>query len=189
VKLDDLHIYAFGGLKDIKIDFNSGLTCINKENGWGKTTLATFIKSMFFGLKDSKSSVERNERKRFYPWGFVGKFGGKLRYTHDGKSYEVLRLFGEKISQDEFTLVDLSSGKVLSNDSTNFGEDLFGIDEEGFLINGNYYKGGVLAFNDIALFPETMIWSSRFIPSGFKILYISLVIFMSLLEGFASLLG
>ena len=133
MKLDDLHIYAFGGLKDIKIDFNSGLTCINKENGWGKTTLATFIKSMFFGLKDSKSSVERNERKRFYPWGFVGKFGGKLRYTHDGKSYEVLRLFGEKISQDEFTLVDLSSGKVLSNDSTNFGEDLFGIDEEGFL--------------------------------------------------------
>ena len=25
------------------------------------------------------------------------------------------------------------------------------LDEEGFLINGNYYKGGVLAFNDIAL--------------------------------------
>ncbi|CBK21562.2 LOW QUALITY PROTEIN: uncharacterized protein [Blastocystis hominis] len=25
------------------------------------------------------------------------------------------------------------------------------LDEEGFLINGNYYKGGVLAFNNLAL--------------------------------------
>ena len=25
------------------------------------------------------------------------------------------------------------------------------MDEEGFLINGNYYKGGVIAFNDLVL--------------------------------------
>ncbi|KNB45859.1 hypothetical protein JH06_0535 [Blastocystis sp. subtype 4] len=27
----------------------------------------------------------------------------------------------------------------------------FTLDEEGFLVNGNYYRGGVLAFNDLVL--------------------------------------
>ncbi|KAM7458134.1 hypothetical protein BLSTO_01096 [Blastocystis sp. subtype 1] len=41
---------------------------------------------------------------------------------------------------DQYTIYDKAEG-------TYFEE----LDEEGFLINGDYYKGGVLAFNDIAL--------------------------------------
>ncbi|KAK8818711.1 hypothetical protein WA538_004018, partial [Blastocystis sp. DL] len=41
---------------------------------------------------------------------------------------------------EDYTIYDKAEG-------TYFEE----LDEEGFLINGNYYKGGVIAFNDLVL--------------------------------------
>ena len=132
MKLIEIDIYAFGGLKELKIHLSDKINVINKENGWGKTTLAVFIKSMFYGLNDSKFSLKENERKKYRPWNFSEKFGGSLTFESDGKILKITRLFGDKNSSDEFTLIDVETGKVILNKADRFGEEIFGIDQAGF---------------------------------------------------------
>ena len=51
---------------------------------------------------------------------------------------------------EQYTIYDVayySLNSLQKAEGTYFEE----LDEEGFLINGNYYKGGVLAFNNLAL--------------------------------------
>ena len=50
MKLLKCYIENFGVLQNFKYDFYDGLNTIKENNGFGKTTFATFIKSMFYGL-------------------------------------------------------------------------------------------------------------------------------------------
>ena len=73
-----LHIENFGGLCDYTETFTEGLNVRRQPNGWGKSTLAVFIKAMLYGLPVStKRSLLENERKRYTPWQ-GGVFGGSL---------------------------------------------------------------------------------------------------------------
>ena len=58
MKLIKCYVSSFGKLKDFTFDFTDGLNTIKEDNGWGKTTLATFIKSMFYGLNGNKRSID-----------------------------------------------------------------------------------------------------------------------------------
>ena len=48
MKLIHLHIENFGILSNFDFDFQNDLNMIKEENGFGKTTLGTFIKVMFY---------------------------------------------------------------------------------------------------------------------------------------------
>ena len=52
MKLVRCYVSSFGKLNDFSYDFNDNLNVIKQDNGWGKSTLATFIKAMFFRRKD-----------------------------------------------------------------------------------------------------------------------------------------
>lgn len=132
MKLVKCYVSSFGKLKDFTYDFNAGLNTIKQDNGWGKTTLATFIKAMFYGLNDSKRSVSENERVKFKPWGESGKFGGYVQFVWGDKEFKLERYFGAKESEDTIALYDVASGKQFS-DTENLGRRIFEIDEEGFL--------------------------------------------------------
>ncbi len=131
MKLLSCYVSSFGKLKNYSQDFNHDLTVINQENGFGKTTLTVFIKSMFYGLNDSKRSIEENERKKYKPWNSTERFGGYLIFEKQGVSYKIERFFGNKESDDTALLTDLSTGKVYEN-AFNLGKKLFEIDEEGY---------------------------------------------------------
>lgn len=131
MKILSVYISAFGVLKDKKIDFNENLNTIKQENGWGKSTLAVFIKSMFYGLDDSKRSVAENERTKYLPWDYSGKFGGSLEFEKDGKVFRIERNFGLKSTDDIVRLFDVASGKEYSK-TEELGKRIFQIDEEGF---------------------------------------------------------
>ena len=79
MKLTKCYVSSFGKLKDFTYDFSDTLNTIKQDNGWGKTTFATFIKAMFFGLNDSKRNVADNERTKFKPWNSAILFGGYLQ--------------------------------------------------------------------------------------------------------------
>lgn len=133
MKLISLHVSSFGKLKDFSYDFNDNLNVIKQDNGWGKSTLATFIKCIFYGLSGTgKRSVDENERLRFKPWNSTEKFGGHVVFEWAGKKYKVERFFGAKDSDDTITLTDVETGKNFSN-TENLGQRVFQIDEEGFL--------------------------------------------------------
>ena len=50
MKLISCYIENFGGLSQFSQEFGPGLTVIREDNGFGKTTLAEFIRAMFYGF-------------------------------------------------------------------------------------------------------------------------------------------
>lgn len=132
MKLIRLYIAGFGNLQDFTYELHEGINVITAPNGWGKSTFAAFLRSMFYGIGDSRArSVAENPRKRYAPW-TGGAFGGNLEFEADGKQYRIERFFGAKESEDTFTLFSLDTGKECSDYSERIGEELFGIDADGF---------------------------------------------------------
>ena len=132
MKIIKLHVEKFGNLTDLSMDFSDGLNQVLKENGWGKSTLAAFLRVMFYGLegKGIKKDISENDRTRYMPWD-GGAFGGSITFEVKGKSYILSRNYtdktkGKALLQDAGTLLE-------SNDySDNIGEELFGIDSDSF---------------------------------------------------------
>ena len=52
MRLISCHIENFGKLHELDIDFDPGESVIFEENGWGKSTLAAFIRIMFYGFEN-----------------------------------------------------------------------------------------------------------------------------------------
>lgn len=133
MRLIDCYIENFGSLSEKRISFNSGLNCFCSANGSGKTTLATFIATMLFGFPETKKqSLDENDRKKYLPWQ-GGRYGGSLTIEVDDKVYTIERTFGARASDDSFILRDAARGSVSTDYSERIGEELFGIDRDGFL--------------------------------------------------------
>ena len=132
MKLLQCSIENFGTLSGFQRTFDAGLSVLLENNGFGKTTLAAFIKAMFYGLPAStKRSLDENERKRYTPWQ-GGVFGGSLDFEIDGKQYRIERRFEAKEKDDTFTLIDLRTGQVSRDYTANIGTELFGLDADSF---------------------------------------------------------
>lgn len=128
MKLIRAHVFNFGKFHEYDIDFNDGLNPFMFENGWGKTTLAVFIKAMFYGMVHTNSKdLSKNEKLRYFPWQ-GGTYGGKLEFSNQGKKYEVSRTFSKRVGEDTFVLRNLETN-MISNDfqAENLGEKLFGV--------------------------------------------------------------
>lgn len=127
-----LHIENFGKLHDFDMDLKEGLNIIRADNGWGKSTLAAFIKAMFYGLDyTAKRSLRENERKKYMPWQ-GGAFGGSLEFLTGEKAYRMERSFGMKDKEDSFVLYDLDTGLESTDYSNRLGEELFHLDRAAF---------------------------------------------------------
>ena len=100
MKLLNCYVSSFGKLNDFNYDFSEGLNTIKQDNGWGKSTLATFIKAMFYGISGSKRSVAENERLKYRPWNSTQKFGGYIEFEWGKNQYKIERYFGSKESED-----------------------------------------------------------------------------------------
>lgn len=132
MRLKECYVTAFGKLKDAKFVFDEPLTVINEDNGWGKSTLAAFIKCMFYGLSgDRKHSLEENERMRYKPWNSTEKFGGFVVFERADREYRLERFFGNKEAEDSVRLYDNLSGVEYKN-TEKLGRRLFDLDEDGF---------------------------------------------------------
>ncbi len=132
MRLLHLHIENFGVLQDFDLDPAEGLNVLYQKNGWGKSTLAVFIKAMLYGLPaNTKRSLDENERKKYTPWQ-GGAFGGSIEFSCEKGSFRAERFFAAKEANDSFALYDLSTNKPSSAFGENLGEELFGIDADGF---------------------------------------------------------
>ncbi|MBQ7391844.1 MAG: AAA family ATPase [Clostridia bacterium] len=132
MKLLRLHVENFGKLQNFDYSFDKGLNILLEENGWGKSTLAAFIKAMLYGMPaSSKQSLDENERKKYMPWQ-GGAYGGSLEFSTASGKYRIERFFGAKESGDSFVLYDLATNCESNRYSSRIGEELFGIDADGF---------------------------------------------------------
>jgi len=123
----------FGKLSKTFYDFTQGTNAILADNGWGKSTLAAFIKAMLYGLQnDRKRTGQANERTRFAPWN-GGVFGGELQFEAGGKEYVVRRTFATRGNEDTFQLYDKQTMLESNDFSENLGVELFHLDAESFV--------------------------------------------------------
>ena len=126
MKLISLYIDNFGKLSDYSFDFSKTLNSLYEENGWGKTTLTVFIKSMLYGLN-------RTERSLYSPWKNVSSFGGYLILEASGRNYRIERQFStSKSTLDTIRVYDLQSGFPIDKFGSNIGEAILNLNEASF---------------------------------------------------------
>lgn len=132
MKLLSCHVENFGKLSDFTVNFSEGINVINESNAWGKSTLAAFLKAMFYGL-DAKKDPKAFEKERnlYRPWQ-GGSFGGELDFEVGGKCYRISRSFGRTEKSDEFHLYDLSTNLESDDYSAEIGAELFDLDSASF---------------------------------------------------------
>lgn len=132
MKLIKCYIQNFGTLHEQGYDFEDGLNIIKKDNGFGKTTFATFIKAMFYGLDvQANARLEKSDRKRYFPWQ-GGIYGGNIEFEVNNKKYRVERTFGKKATEDTFKLYNLETNLESQDFSKNIGEEIFYINRSGY---------------------------------------------------------
>lgn len=131
MKLIECYVDNFGKLSAFSHTFSDGVNLIIGNNGCGKTTLSVFIKTMLFGFDTKKQKGEETDRKRYLPWQ-GGRYGGSLTFENGKKRYRIERTFGQRPSDDIFNLYDAESGTQSNDFTENLGEELFGIDADGF---------------------------------------------------------
>jgi uncharacterized protein YhaN len=130
MKLLNCTIENYGKLKKQSFTFNSALTSFCQENGYGKTTLASFIEAMFYGLESARSGGKFYERTHYYPFE-GGAYGGNLTFEMNGKIYKIERFFDEK-SEKRDSLTVYENGSVYTGFGTEIGKSVFGIDKASF---------------------------------------------------------
>lgn len=124
-------IENYGKISGLDMKFSGGINEITEDNGFGKTTIASFIKAMFYGLAPCRANgKDFNDRKKFYPFS-GGKFGGFIEFVSGGDEYRIERFFGKKSDLDDEMKVYKNSAET-SELSPIPGLKLFGLDEESF---------------------------------------------------------
>ena len=132
MKLISMHIDNFGGLHDYDYDFDDGLNIILQDNGWGKTTMAAFLKAMLYGMESKRiKDVTKNERRRYLPWQ-GGKYGGTLIFEADGVKYKITRTFGERAGSDKVKIVNADTNVTARIDPEKIGDEFFRLDANAF---------------------------------------------------------
>jgi len=133
MKLVSCYIKGFGKLSNKDIEFDQqGITSFVEDNGYGKSTLASFIKAMLFGMETIKENdKDFKDRKHFAP--FNGSdYGGTITFIHDNKEYRVERSFDKKSSaEDKKTKKIYIDGKETQFDGE-IGETLLKLNKEAF---------------------------------------------------------
>ena len=114
------------------MDFRGGLQEFREPNGRGKTTLCSFIRAMFYGLKSRRENdVSFGDREHYYPFS-GGRFGGSVTFSRAGKTCRIERFFDEKsATRDRFRYFE--NGEEITADGDKIGKEIFGLDEEAFL--------------------------------------------------------
>ncbi|MCL2213077.1 MAG: AAA family ATPase, partial [Oscillospiraceae bacterium] len=111
-----VHINRFGPLSDYNMDFASGINLIEGGNEAGKSTLAAFIKFIFYGLSSKSDADDLSERQRYPAWNSSGASGSMI-LLHKEIKYRVHREFivGAKGNKSENVIITKAdSGEVVA---------------------------------------------------------------------------
>lgn len=148
MKINKIYIAAFGGLKDFTLDLTDGLNVIYGNNEDGKSTVAAFIKTMFYGTGRNTKNLAESLRMKYTPWD-GSTMGGRIFFEHEGKKYCLEREFRKSDSTDRISLTDLDSGKTVDTGES-VGQQFFGMSQAAFerslfIGNGDFIKDDTAA--------------------------------------------
>lgn len=134
MELKKLQINGFGNNENKVIELTDGINLLYGKNESGKSTIAGFIKSVFYGVNRNKAGNEFSEYEKYKPWKDID-FSGKIEYEIDGKMYTVFRDF----NRNNCKVYDEKGNDITSefNKDKTRGSEIglvhLGIDEETFM--------------------------------------------------------
>lgn len=131
MKLESLHINGFGQLHDFDYSFDNKISYIIEDNGYGKSTIVSFIVAMFYGLDVLRDKSNKfTDREHFYPFN-QGSFGGSIKFIYQNKEYVIERNFDAKsLSKDILTV--FKNNKKTKELGEVPGETIFKINKDNF---------------------------------------------------------
>ena len=131
MKLISCYIENFGAVTKKEIRFEENLTSVCEENGFGKTTIASFLEAMFYGMgTDKANNKEFGMRRHFNPFA-GGKFGGNVVFALGKDHYKIERYFDKK-SETRDSLTVYKNGELYNDFEDKIGVKIFGIVKPSF---------------------------------------------------------
>lgn len=135
-----IHIASFGPLVDFDCELYSGMNIIRGDNESGKTSLAMFIKFIFYGLSGRSVDGVPSERKKYVNWD-TGYAEGFVIVTVGDKEYRIERSLAvstkagsdKETVRESLTVTDTSTGGRVSELEECPGLVLFGVPEQVFV--------------------------------------------------------
>lgn len=156
--IEEIAIRGFGKLEDFHLSFQEGFNLFYGDNEFGKSTLLSFIRTMFYGFSGRNSQrVKESSRQKFLPWE-ARAFGGSIRFRHQDQLYLLERSFGQRKAEDKVNLTFWDSGTRIGLAQKEPGEYLFAVSEAEFV---NTVFVGQLASNLLETDKETADISAR----------------------------
>lgn len=125
--IEKINITNFGRMHDREITFSPGVNVIEGENESGKTTIASFIVFILYGLKSSLG------RTRYISWGASSVSGSLIAVTDGGRILiERTAVVGAKDAiREAVRMTDIETGLELHRGKCP-GEAIFGVPEDVF---------------------------------------------------------
>lgn len=142
MRIDELYIEDFGGLSKRSYELSEGINLITGSNESGKSTVAAFIRYLFYGFSDRKEKLLHSDIK-------TGLSSGSAVFeTDDGRRYRITRRETKegKPSVEVYT----ETGALCEEwkDMRTPGEYFFGVPEELFIRSAFVSQRDGLALSD-----------------------------------------
>ena len=129
LRIEKVEINSFGKLKNTVLTPGKGMNVLTAPNESGKSTLAAFLKFVFYGFTDGrKKELAENDKKLYTPWDSPLTEGSVTLWVGE-KQYRVFR--SSSGTKETCTLTETATGRTLPAGEVP-GELLFGVSEEVF---------------------------------------------------------
>lgn len=132
MEIVELILKHYGKFENHRMTMQPGINIIYGGNETGKTTIHSFIRSMFFGLNRGRGKAAKTDEYQVrQPWDAPGAFLGSMRIRENGEIYRIDRCFDRSAAPLQVTC------ETRAQESANPQEDLNallgGISENAFV--------------------------------------------------------
>ncbi len=130
IVIESIEIVSFGKLKMTRITPQPGINLLSAPNESGKTTLASFIRFIFYGFTSGRmQAIAENDKKLYTPWDNPMSEGAIYIRTSGGR-YKIRRMHLLN-GKETIEVFETSSGKRIDT-GISPGEHFFGVNEQVF---------------------------------------------------------
>lgn len=144
MKINQIHIDAFGKFENYDLSFSDGLNVIYGQNEDGKSTIMSFILMMFYGYSGKSRDLLKNPREKYRPWN-GSEMKGSILFEYQSNQFRLERTFGKSNSSDKINIINSITGEPFNLPSkATPGQAIFGLGEEAFIKSVFISQGGIL---------------------------------------------
>lgn len=128
-----LKLISFGKFKNKEISLKDGLNIIEGQNEAGKSTLAAFLRFMFYGLPSDRISKTNpvSAKEKYIPWG-GDAISGSIELEDGGKQILIEREFRKSLNKKPVVRNKLNGEMLPEFTGSEPGEILFNVNSDTF---------------------------------------------------------